>query len=287
MLSPAWSCLGPRVDEIPDYVSLDLCPDSRGSVGALSHPLDGSPKCLLAQSSQGQHCSLELLCPSRWFSLWFLPALLYHTLQQHLNEGAFLRESWDPAAQKCCLRATEILSSLVSFQWCLLPHQSPIIMFQFHVLLPDILFLLPWCSMTCQTPISVGYLSHLDPPISLLPLWSQVRGRGSWHSPLGLAVSGMSLCSWGTGKGVMLLAQSKGLDSESIWPFPRWRTPAPDCRSQDFVQCTDVFTVVQDTHPCTGVCEPQHDLNTEVNKDFWLYISVKKTKANLLGVETE
>lgn len=151
---------------------------------------------------------------------------------------------------------------------------------------PGMLFLLPWCSLICPRFLSVGYLSHLDLPISLLPLWSQVRGRGSWHSPLVLAFSGMSVCSWGTGKGVMLLAQRKDLDSGSIWLFPWW-TPALDCCSQDFVQCTDVFTEVQETHPCTGVCDPQQNLNTEINKAFWLYTSVKKTKANLLGVETE
>lgn len=89
MLSPAWSCLDPRVDEIPDYGSLNLCPDSWGSIGAPSNPFDDSSKCLLTRSSEGQRCSLELLRPSRWFSLWFLPDLLYHILQQHMKWRCF------------------------------------------------------------------------------------------------------------------------------------------------------------------------------------------------------
>lgn len=82
---------------------------------------------------------------------------------------AFLRESWDPATRKCCLRTTEVLSFVVSFQQCLLPHQSPIIMFQFHVssswyVIPSSMMFsdLPQISF-CGLSVSLGS-SHFPSP---------------------------------------------------------------------------------------------------------------------------
>ena len=89
-------------------------------------PLMTSYKCLLTWTSEKQHCSLELLCPSRWFSLWFLPDLLYLDtyLSSIWSRDAFLNLGLESCNTKTLLRTIEVLSFVVFFQRCQLPHES-------------------------------------------------------------------------------------------------------------------------------------------------------------------
>lgn len=113
-------------------------------------------------------------------------------------------------------------SKFCRFLSAMLPHQSLIIVFQFHVL-PLGIITFPWCSLICPRLLSVGYLSHLDLPISLLPQWSQVRGRGSctalpyWPSLGCLCASeelGRVWCSWFRAKAWILRAFGPFHDEE-------------------------------------------------------------------------
>lgn len=208
-------------------------------------PLMTSYKCPLTWTSEKQLCSLELLCPSRWFSLWFLPDLLYLDtyLSSIWSRDAFLNLGLRSCDTNILLKTIEVLSFVIFFQRCHLPHDSLIIMFQFCVssslCLTSFFHNVLWFAPDFFLWI---YLSHLDLPISLLPLWNKVRRRGSWHSPLACLHSlgclfeteewGRVQCSW---------LRAKVLDSESIWSLPWW-APTLDCCS---LCCSaDVFAVM-------------------------------------------
>lgn len=170
MLSPAWSCLGPGVDEIP-AVALLPCVLAPGEVLVLllipSMALPGV--CSLQRGStvhwscsalpDGFPCGSCLTCTT-FSSIWI-------EMLSCGNPGIL---------QQCCLRAAEVLNFVFSFQLCLLPHQSSIIMFQFPVLPPGIWFLFPWCSLTCPRFLSMGYLSLLDLPFPF-SLWGARGGQ--------------------------------------------------------------------------------------------------------------
>lgn len=199
MLSPSWSCLGPRVDEIP-AIALLTCVLAPGKVLVLLLvPLMALPSVCSLQRDSIVHWSCSAL-PDGFPYDSCLTCTIFSSIWIEIlscgNPGIL---------QKCCLRAAEVLNFVVSFQQCLLAHQSSIIMFQFHILPPGILFPLLQCSLICPRLLSLGYLSHLDLPISLLPLGSQVRAEvpGTallcWHSLGCLCASeelGRVWCSW-------------------------------------------------------------------------------------------
>lgn len=201
MLPPAWPYLDPRVDEIP-AVALSTCVLAPGcSFWSLWWLFQVSVVFRGAELFTGAALSFQMVFPviPAWPSVPCTSAASEQTsfpvgILGSCNTKMLLKGYW---SSKLC--------SFLSAMSVTSPEFS-IIMFQFHAIPLGILFLLPWCSLICPRLFSMGYLSHLDLPISLLPLWSPVRGRGSWHSPPVLAFPGMSLCIWGTGKGVMLLA---------------------------------------------------------------------------------
>ena len=82
------------------------------------------------------------------------------------------------------------------------------------------------------------YLSHLDLPISLLPLCSEEKRFLAQPSHI-FAFCAISLWNWGMGKGAMLSAQSKG---PGFWERLILSMMGPNSRLLRFVlQCRRVF----------------------------------------------
>lgn len=195
-------------------------------------PLMMPYKCLLTWTSEKQHCSMEFLCPSRWFSLWFLPDLLYlgTYLSSIWSRDVFLNPGLRTCNTKMLLRIIEVLGFVVFFEMSVASWKSDnLVMFQFRV-----------SSSLCLTSFFHNalwftpdfflcvYLSHLDLPVTLLSPWRKVR-RSSWHSPLTCLHFPQCLSEiegWGRVRCSQLRAKTP--DSDGIWSFPWW-APTLDC----------------------------------------------------------